>query len=150
MTSMHRGLFRCGWASVDAAVSAVIADVVVRGVVDYSLVVNVVNIRNVHVIHGAVVVEAAVSPIPTLITHAPIAEAVVDATVEADIRAPVAFIPGKGIAAPAPITRRPEKANLGSHHPRPRDPEVAVLSICPVAGRPQVTISGSHRLGIDR
>src|SRR5271166_201956 len=146
MTLMCRGLFRCRRASVNPAVPAVVADVVVRGVVDDGLVVNIVNIRDVYVIHRAVVVETAVIPISALIADATVAEAIVDAAVKADIRAPVAFIPGKGVAAPTPITRRPEKANLGSHHPRTRHPEVPFLSVSPVAGRPQVTVGWSHGL----
>ena len=82
---MRRGLFRCGRASVNPAVPAVIADMVERGVVDYGLVVDVVNIRDVNVIHRAVVVEAAVIPISALIADATISKAVIDATVKADI-----------------------------------------------------------------
>ena len=147
---MGRSLFRRRRASANPAVSAVIADVVVRSVVDDGLVVDIVNIRDVHVIHRAVVVEAAVVPISALIADATVAEAVVDAAVEADIRTPVAFIPGKGVAAPTPIARRPEKANFGSHHPRTRHPEVAFVSVSPVAGRPQIAVGGGHRLGVDR
>src|SRR5208282_5880005 len=150
MTLMGSSLFRRSWASANSAVAAVIADMVVRGVVDYGFVVNVVNVRYIHVIHRAVVVEASVIPISALIADATVAEAIVDAPVKADIRAPVAFIPGKGIATPAPITGRPEKSNFGSHHPRTRHPKIAFLSISPVAGRPHIAVSWGHRLGIDR
>jgi len=47
-----------------STVSAVIADVVESSVVDDGLVVNVVNVRDVHVIHRAVVVEGSVIQYP--------------------------------------------------------------------------------------
>jgi hypothetical protein len=120
------------------------------GVVDYGLVVNIVNVRDVHVIHRAVVVENSVIPISASIADTTIAEAVVDATVEADMRTPVAIIPGVGVAAPTPITRGPEEANFGSHHPRTRHPEVAFIPVSPVAGRPQITVGGGHGLHVHR
>src|SRR5271165_5815103 len=89
-------------------------------------------------------------PISALIADTTIAEAVVDATVEANMRPPVALIPGKSIAAPAPITGSPEVANFGSHHPRARNPKIAFIAIRPVAGRPQITGSGNHGLLVHR
>src|ERR1019366_2404102 len=141
-----RGLFRCGRVGVNSPIAAVIADMVYRGVVDNGFVVNIVNVRDVHVIHRAVVVEGSVVPISAFIAETTIAEAVVDATVEADMRTPVAFIPGVGVAAPSPITRSPEEANFGSHRPRTRHPEVAFIPVSPVAGRPQITVGGGHGL----
>src|SRR5579863_808609 len=149
VTLMRSSFFRRRRASINPAVPAVVADVVVRGVVDYGLVVDVVKIRTANVIHGAVVVEASVIPISALITETAVAEAIVDAAVKADSRAPVAFIPGKSVATPTPITGRPEKANFGSHHPGTGHPEVAFVAVRPVARRPHVAVSGSHRLGVD-
>jgi hypothetical protein len=120
------------------------------GVVDHGLVVNIVNARAAHVVHRAVVVEGPVIPISASVANTAIAEAVVDPTVEADMRTPVADIPRIGIAAPAPITGSPEQANLGSHYPRTRHPEVALLTISPVAWRPQITIAGDHGLRVHR
>ena len=88
--------------------AAVITDVIVGGVVDYGLVVDIVNVRDVHVIHRAVVVEGAVSPISALIADTTITKAVVDATVEPNLSSPVAAIPSIGIVTPTPVTRRPE------------------------------------------
>src|SRR5579863_6210360 len=126
---MGRGLFRRGRARPGTTISAVIADVVVRSVVDDGLVIDVVNVGDIHIIHRAVVIEASVSPISALIADATVTKAVVNATVEADVRTPVAIVPGISIVAPAPISGSPEQANLGSHHPRSRHPEVAFLSI---------------------
>src|SRR5579862_1700025 len=117
-------LFHNGWAGARSTISAVVADVVVCSVVDNGLVVDIVNIRDVHIIHRAVVIERSVSPISALIADPAISEAVVHATVEADLRTPVAAIPRIGVATPTPITRRPQHASLGSHHPCAWYPEV--------------------------
>src|ERR1700689_821751 len=147
---MGGSLFRGGRARGNSTISAVIADVVVRGVVDHGFVVDIVKIRAANVIHRAVVVEASVIPISALITETAVAEAVVDASVKADIRTPVAFIPGECVAAPTPVTGRPEQASLRSRHPRACDPEVAFVAVRPVAGGPHVTIRWGHRLRVDR
>src|SRR5580692_8685797 len=122
-------LFCCGRASSNSTGAAVIADTVDRGVVDYGLVVNIVNVCDVDVVHGAVVVEGSVIPISTLVADTTIAEAVVDATVEADVRTPIAAIPSIGVAAPTPITGSPEQAKCGRRHPRTRHPKVALITI---------------------
>jgi len=145
-----RGLFPCGWAGADSTAAAVIADMVDRGVVDYGLVVNVVNVRDVHVIHRAVVVEGSVVPISAFVADATIAETVIDATVKAYLGTPVSVIPGKGVAAPTPITGSPEQARFGSHHPGTRHPEVTVIPVRPITGRPHVTVGGGHGLLIHR
>jgi hypothetical protein len=147
---MGCGLFRRSRARVDPTMPAVVADVVIRSVVNDGLVVDVVNVRDIYVIHGAVVIEASVSPISALIADTPIAEAVVDAAVKTDIRAPVAIVPGISVTTPTPIAGRPQQTNLGSHHPRTRHPEVTFLSIRPVAGRPQIAVSRGHRLRVQR
>src|SRR5208337_1464979 len=144
------GLLCSGRTSANSTLAAVIADMVHRGFVDYGFVVNIVNVRDVHVVHRGVVVEGPVIPISAFIADTTVAEAVVDATVEADMRPPVAFIPREGTAAPAPITGSPEEANFGSHHPRTRHPEVALITISPVAGRPQITVRGDHGLLVHR
>src|SRR5271165_4474254 len=149
MLLMCRCLFRRRRASVNSTLAAVIADMVHSGFVDYGLVVNIVNVRDVHIIHRTVVVEGSVVPISTSIADATIAKPVVDAAVEADMRTPVAFIPGIGVAPPTPIARCPEEARLRSHHPSPRHPEVAFIAICPVARRPQITGGGAHGLRVN-
>src|SRR5450756_1882014 len=136
-----RCLFCLGGAGVNSTGAAVIADMVHSGVVDYGPVVNIVNVRDVHVVHRAVVVEGPVIPISAFIA---------DTTIEADMRAPVALIPGVAVAAPTPITGSPEKANFGNQHPRTWHPEVAFIPVSPVAGRPQITVGGAHGLRVHR
>ena len=135
---MCRGLFRSSRAGGNPTRAAVVADVVYRGV-DYGLAVNIVNVRDVHVIHRGVVVEGSVTPISSSVADATIAEAVVDAPVEANGRTPVAFIPGEGVAAPTPIAGGPEQANGGRFGPCARHPEIAFTTVSPVTGRPQIT-----------
>ena len=144
-----RRLFCLRRTGGDSTSTAVIADMVYRRVVDYGLVINIVNIRDVYVIHRAVVIEGSVIPIPSLITGTAIAVAVVDAAVEADLRTPVAAIPGVGVASPAPIARSPEQTHR-SQHPRARHPEVAFVPISPVARRPQIAGGGNHGLRVHR
>ena len=160
MLGLHRGcrgvllvgrsLFLSSRAGGNSTSAAVIADMVHRGDVDYGFVVNIVNVRDVHIIHRGVVEEGAVIPISASVTDTAIAEAVVDAAIEADLRAPVAAIPGECIAAPAPVAGSPEQASLRRCHPRTRHPEITFIAIGPVAGRPQITIGGGHGLLVHR
>ncbi len=107
-----------------------------RGFVDYGFIVNIVDVCDIHVVHGTVVVEGIVVPISSFIADTAVAEAVVDTTVEADLRTPVAFIPSESVAAPTPIARGPEQANGGGLDPGTRHPEVAFIPVRPVAGCP--------------
>src|SRR5579863_5300278 len=139
------GLFRGCRASGNSTISAVIADVVC-GVADYGFVVNVVNVGDVYVIHRAVVVEGSVIPISTAVAGTTIAVAVIYAAIETDLSAPVAFIPGIRVVAPAPVAGSPKQTGFGGHYPRAWHPKVAIIPIRPVAGRPQITVGRGHRL----
>jgi hypothetical protein len=145
-----RCLFCPGRAGVDSTGAAVIADVVHPGVVDYGPAVNIVNVPDVHVVHRTVIVEGPVIPISAFIADATIAEAVIDATVETDMRTPVTVVPSVAVTAPAPIAGSPEEANFGSHHPRARHPVIAFIAISPVTGGPQITFPGGHGLRVHR
>jgi hypothetical protein len=142
-----RNLIRRRRAGMNPTIAAVVADMIDRGVVNYGLVVDM-NIRHVHIyiVYRTVVVEGAIVPISTLVSDTTISVAVIDATIEADVRPPVAGIPSVGAAAPAPVPWSPEQANGGSHHPRAWHPEVALVTIGPVAGRPQITAIRRHGL----
>jgi hypothetical protein len=110
--------------------------VVERCVVGYRFIVDIVHAGGVHVIHGTVVIEGAMIPISALVANATIAEAIIHASVEADMITPVAAMPDIRIIAPTPITGSPEEANFRGHHPGSRNPEVAFISISPIAGSP--------------
>jgi hypothetical protein len=81
-----------------------------------SIVVDVVNNCSVHVVHRSVVGERASVPIPSLIPAAPIAEPIIDATIEADVRPPVTVISMVSAARKRPVGRCPEGAHVGSDH----------------------------------
>src|SRR5581483_9513263 len=124
----------------DAAVAAVVADPVHRDVVDHGGVVGVVDVGDVDVVDAAVVPEVAVAPFAAVVAVAGVAVAVVDAAIEADVRAPVAGVPEVDAVAPAPPARRPQIARLGRQHPGAGHPVVVAGIVVPgpVARRPDI------------
>src|SRR5215469_2945946 len=135
----------------DSAGTAVEADTVYRSVViDDGRVVGVVDLGDVRVGHGAVVIVTPATPVAAGKTDASVAEAVVNAAVEADSWSPVAGVPDIQAFAKSPVPGSPEQARFGSQHPRAGDPEVTVGSISPVTGNPHVARPGTNRLRIDR
>jgi hypothetical protein len=146
----HGNFFSSGRPGGDSASASVKADAVHAGVVDYCPVVNVVNVGDVHVVHCAVVVEGAVVPVSALIADTPIAEAVIDAAIETDMRPPVAGVPDIEAFTPTPIARGPEKTYFGSQHPRTRHPVIAILAVGPVTWRPNIALTWAYRLHVDR
>src|SRR5579871_324637 len=132
----------------DASVTAVVADTVNCGVVDDGSVVHVVDVCNIHVAHGTVVVELSVLPASTLIPITVVAIAVTDATVETNLLAPVAVVENIPVAAPAPIGRSPEQSGFRSHDPCSRHPVVAVViaGVSPIAWCPDVALAREQRL----
>jgi hypothetical protein len=67
------------------------------------------------VVDLGVVEEEAALPVASFETGAEVAEAVVDASVEADLGRPVAFVPDVGlrVVVPGPVAGSPEQAGLG-------------------------------------
>ena len=147
---VRRCLLCLGRTGSNAAGAAVVADMVHPRVVDHGFVVNIANVRAAYIIYRAVVAEGPMIPISAFIAGTTITEAVSHAAIKAHMIAPVAVMPSVGIVAPAPITGSPEQANFRSHDPRTRHPEVALVTISPVAGRPQKTVAGDHGLGVHR
>ncbi len=133
-----------------AALAAVVADVapVRGGVVDHRLVhVDVVDVGDVDVRDGPVVVEIPAAPVAADVADAEIAESVVDAAVEADLRPPVAFVPAVVAVGPAPPSWGPQQPDGGRDEPCAVDPVVAVRTPGPVARGPDV--AGAGRDGLD-
>src|ERR1700722_8161367 len=142
--------FAGGCAGIDAAAAAVVADAVGFAVIADAAVVGVVNVGHVHVIHRAVVIEMIVVPVAAFVAVAEIAEAVIHAAVEADVRAPVSTVPEIAAAAPAPISGSPEEADLRRQNPDAGNPVVAGIGVGPIARSPDVTVTGAKGLGINR
>ena len=140
-------VFRRQWPASDAS-RAVVAGTVYRGVVD-AAVINV-NVGNVHIVDGTVVVETISAPIPALIADAAVAESIVNAAVVADILAPEAVVEAIHAGGESPISRRPQEAHLRWHRPYSGNPEVTLWSVAPIPWRPQIAIARDRRLRIFR
>src|SRR5580658_8526698 len=108
------------------------------------------NYGDVYAIDIGVVGEVSAVPAAALIPRSTVAEAVIDAAIEADLRTPISFMEKKRVAAPAPITWSPEEADLGWFDPRSRHPVISVaVVVSPVAGGPEVAVSGTDWLFVD-
>jgi hypothetical protein len=103
---------------------------------------------NMH--YGSVVGEVSAAPFAADKADAAIAEAVVHATVVADVGSPVASMKDVQAVVPSPIRRSPQVAGLGCGHPGAWNPIVAVVAIGPVAGRPHQAGLWAGGLLIDR
>ena len=108
----------------------------------------VINMSHVDVdsIHRAVVVEVVSVPVATMIAKAGITEAVVNASVETNVEAPIATVEAPAVVIPTPVTGSPECAIVRRSAPRAGDPVVAGGSPIPVAGSPDVVGSGGYWL----
>ena len=138
----------------NAVGSAVVRDVVVvddRGIMhDRLIYVSVMNDGVIHMHDGRVVEEVATTPLAAGKAKAHVAEAIVHATVVADVRTPVTGMEEVNAAFKAPVWGRPKIARLGSWHPCARHPVVAVGTVSPVTRRPQITLFRAGWLLIDR
>ena len=118
---------------------------------DDGLVVDVADLHVRDVVDGAVVEESAATPIAALVAVAGVAVAIRDAAVEADFRAPIAFVKGIDAVVPTPIAGRPQQRWLRWQCPRARHPVVARIVIPgPIARRPDVTWRWDRRLIVNR
>lgn len=107
----ERGLFGRYRPHLDAAAAAVIAHSCVGDVHDF-VVVHIVNDRSIHIGDAPVIFESVAIPIAAFITAAHISEAVVDSTVEAHMRTPVASVPQVTAAGKAPERRCPQCSDI--------------------------------------
>jgi hypothetical protein len=127
---------------------SVVTGAVHRGVVDAAVI--HANVVDVHIVDGTVIVETISAPIPALIAHPAVAESIVNAAVVADVWAPEPVVEAIQAGGESPISRRPQEAHLRWHYPYAGNPEVALRSVAPISGRPQIAIAGDRRLRIFR
>jgi len=133
----------------DAASTAVETDV--ADVADHRLLVYVVDDVHIYIVHAAVVEKVSARPVATRVTVANIAEAVIDSTVEADLRTPVSGIEHVGAVTPTPVAGRPQQTDLWRFYPRTRNPVIpAIVGVTPVTRRPNVSIARTNRLRVNR
>ena len=139
------------WPYVEAASAAVIGDAVVDGRVvdDDGAVVDVGDIRDIDAVDRAVVVEVVSVPVAAVIAVAGVAEAVVDATVEADVLAPEAAVEAVAATVEAPVAGGPESTVVRGSAPCAGDPVVAGGDVAPVTGSPEVVGFGGLGLLVD-
>ena len=90
---MHRGFFRRRRPSFNSTIAAVVADPV-HGDVVHRRVVNIVNVGDVDVVNGAVVVKLTVVPAPTFIAVAEVTVSVNNTAVKSNLGSPVARVEG--------------------------------------------------------
>src|SRR5215468_5166650 len=138
------------WLAFESARSTVVADVGHGDIVDDGLAVDVGDLYRTEARDRRVVDEDAVPPVATVVAHAGIAEAIVDAAVEADPRSPVSGAPHIDAVVPGPIARGPQQTWPRRPHPGAGNPKVAELAPRPVAGHPEEVRTWDHRLHIDR
>src|SRR5437764_12318668 len=112
----------------DSASATVVADAVYRHIIDDGPVVDV-DVGDGHVIYAAIVEKIAAMPVAAAVAHAKVAKAVINAAVEADVRAPIARVPGAKAAAKSQVARRTYHSRLGRGLPRARYPVIAMLPI---------------------
>lgn len=89
---LARGSFLlAGSAGVYAAISTVVTDssVVMNA---YVFVVDVVDDRNINVVHGTIVVIVSVVPASAVVTASAISVSVIDPAIKADARTPITFM----------------------------------------------------------
>ncbi len=137
----------------DSTIPAVVADPIYRDVVvDHRGVVNVMNIRDVHIVHRPVIEKPAAIPASAIVAVAEISIPVIDAAVETNLRSPISLIEKISIAAISPIPGSPEISDPRRAHPRSRHPVVVpeIVVVSPVAGRPEEPFPRTKRLLIHR
>jgi len=93
-----------GHAAPLPATPAVVADLVHRHVVDDRLVVYVCDGGVRYVCDAAIVEIGTVIPMTSFEPNAPVAESIVDATIESDLGRPITGVPDEGGARPSPNT----------------------------------------------
>jgi hypothetical protein len=146
---VYGGNLGSGGANVQSSRSAVVADPAVR----HTRCVVAINIHisyNVHiyVVNGAVIGEAAIVPISSVIATADIAKAIIDAPVESDVGTPVAAVPAIAGLIEVPIRRRPERAHIRRNNPYAGNPVIARRGVAPVARCPFIVVAGAGRLAV--
>ena len=143
--------FSIGRSALNTVFAAVIADASVVYMVDDDFtMIDMGDAMDVDVIEGAVVIEMVGFPIATGITGADIAESVINATVIADLVAPVSWMPAIDIADVAPIPRGPQGTDERRHDPCARYPIITAGTDCPVSRGPDITGPWNHGLFVHR
>jgi hypothetical protein len=119
-------------------------------VIGHGPVIEVGDMDAAHIHDRAVIEVSTAAPVTTLESNTTIAESVVHAAVEANMRAPVAAVPQIDAITPTPVAGRPQQPGLRWEHPGARHPVIAVVTVSPVAGAPDIAGRWKRRLHIHR
>src|SRR5208282_4473668 len=143
-------LFRC-WACVDPTLSTVIGNMI-DIFDDDPGVVNVVDLRHIHIQHSSVIEKVSVIPTSSLKAVSEITETVINSTVKAYLWTPIAVVEDKPAATPTPVAGRPQKPNFGRHYPRAGNPVVIIVIgvPSPVPWGPEIAVARAYRLFVNR
>src|SRR5580698_9440683 len=134
----------------DAATAAVETHPHIGLIHNDGLFVDVGNVHATEIIDGAIVGKHAVIPMAAFVSGAAVAEAVIDAAIEADMLPPITGAPDIDAVAPAPIAGRPQQPDFRRLDPGSGNPKVAARTAGPVAWCPDVTGRRYRRLVVNR
>lgn len=119
-------------------------------VVDHCGVVGVVDNGGVDVGDRAIIVVDAAVPVSARESYARVAKSIVNPTIEAHVRSPIAGVPQISSSAPTPIARRPEQTDRWRHYPGAGHPVISCWPVRPIAGRPDISGRRAGRLDVNR
>ncbi len=142
------GEFRRARADVPAA-GAVVADAVLHVHHGHVVLIHGVDGIDVDPVHDTVVVEAVAVPVAAGVAVAGVAEAIGNASIEADVATPITVIEAVAVAFPAPVGWGPESTVVGGRNPGSGNPVVAAIAVVPVAGGPLIVGIGKLGLLVD-
>src|SRR5258707_12429058 len=108
--------------------------------------IGVTNDRPINISNRSVIVEGPAFPAATIVSDTPVAEAVVHAAIESDVRSPITGMPEVKPSGVTPIARRPEKANFRRGSPVSRHPVESIGAIGPIPWNPYVTVACARGL----
>jgi hypothetical protein len=95
------------WPRGDAAVATIEACAVYGGIIHHIFTIDVGDVRSTEIIDRAVIGKCPVVPVAAEKPDAVIAESVIDAAVETDMRSPIAGMERVDAVVPTPPGRRP-------------------------------------------
>ena len=136
---------RAGLDSASATVEADVSVVHDSDVID----VDVGDVGSAIVADSGVVEEVTAAPFAACKPGSEVAEAVVNAAIEADVWAPISAMEPIKATIPAPVSGRPKIARRRCHDPGAGNPVVAFGTIVPVAWGPDIALAGADRLHVN-
>ena len=140
-------LFRGSWSCLDSTWTIKADMIIDRFAVDHCTVnVGVVDDRRIHVPCRRVIPKGVALPSAAVKTGSIIAVAIVNTSVESDVRTPITAVPTIVAIRKTPVTRGPKVSRVRNLNPGAGHPEISVLSVGPIAGTPEISLLRTRRL----